>query len=136
MWRWYFVSSGFLLLVFLDKSNFCESIFWYLEQDEAFKHFHQGLSQKLKKSALTNDWENVAYWEEWEKCCISGESHKARKGLELSPLFNFEIVFPALKLTRNCYWNMSLSFSWKLAICLETYCVCQQSQWDFKNPNL
>ena len=28
IWGWFFASSGFLLLVFLDKSNFCQGKFW------------------------------------------------------------------------------------------------------------
>ena len=32
------------------------------------------------------------------------------KFCNLSPLLNLETVFPALKLTRNCYLNMNISF--------------------------
>ena len=57
---------------------------------------YQGLSQKLKKSALTNDWENVAYWKEWGKCCISRGSRESQESFATFPLL--EIVFPLLKL--------------------------------------
>ena len=51
---------------------------------------------------IGNNGENVAYL---------GEAAKASKVLQFSPLLNLEIVFPALKLTRNCYLNMDISFS-------------------------
>ena len=51
--------------------------------------------------------ENVAYL---------GGAGKPGKFCNFSPLLNLEIVFPALKLTRNCYLNMNISFSWKMPI--------------------
>ena len=45
-----------------------------------------------------------------------GEAAKPGKFCNSFPLLNLEIVFPALKLTINCYLNMSIFFSWKLAI--------------------
>ena len=33
-----------------------------------------------------------------------------------SPLLNMEVVFPALKLTRNYCLNINISFSWKLPV--------------------
>ena len=40
-----------------------------------------------------------------KKCCISRGTRRYAKFCDLSPLLNLEIVFPALKLTRNCYLN-------------------------------
>ena len=45
-----------------------------------------------------------------------GEAAKPGKFCNFSPQLNLEIVFPALKLTRNCYLNMNISFSWKLPL--------------------
>ena len=36
------------------------------EYNAAFKHFHQNIRSR-KKFALTNDWKNVACWEESEQ---------------------------------------------------------------------
>ena len=40
-----------------------------------------------------------------------GGATKPGKFCNFSPLLNLKIVFPALKLTRNCYLNMNISFS-------------------------
>ena len=40
------------------------------EYNVVFKHFHQNIRvypRSKKKHALTNDWENIAYWEECEQ---------------------------------------------------------------------
>ena len=40
-----------------------------------------------------------------------GGAAKPGKFWNFSPLLKLEIVFPVLKLTRNCYLNISISFS-------------------------
>ena len=46
----------------------------------------------------------------------SGVSHNTMKILHFFPLLSLETALPALRLTENCYLNMSISFSWKMAI--------------------
>ena len=41
----------------------------------------------------------------------SGEIRDARKILQFLPHISLETVFPALKLTQNCYININISFS-------------------------
>ena len=78
----------------------------------------------------TNDLDNVASWEESERIEVlannSGLSEiqlgilvlvtTPGKFCNFSPLLNLEQAFPALTLTENCYLDMSISFSWKMAI--------------------
>ena len=46
----------------------------------------------------------------------SGLVATPEKFCNFSPLLSLETVVPALKLTQNCYVNMNISFSWKIAI--------------------
>ena len=78
----------------------------------------------------TNDQDNVAYWEESEWIEVLANNFGLSqiqlrilvllttpgKVCNFSPLLNLERAFPALKLTENCYLNMNISFSWKMAI--------------------
>ena len=78
----------------------------------------------------TNDWENTAYWEESEQREVLANKFglsqiqfailvlvtTVGKFWNFSPFLHLEIAFPALKLTENCYLNMKISFSWKMAI--------------------
>ena len=87
----------------------------------------------VKKSALINDWENIfAYWleskqsEVWVNKSdliqlqlrslnpILGKFCKFYSHLILGPLF------PGIKLTKNCYIDVNISFSEKLAVLLKT----------------
>ena len=89
------------------------------EYNVAFKHFHQNIR------AYTRKWKNL-HWpmigemlhigKNGENVAYLGGNAKPGKFCNFSPLLNLEIVFPALKLTRNCYLNMNISFSWKLPI--------------------
>ena len=87
--------------------------------NEAFKHFIRisGPIPELKKICI----------DQWlGKCCIlgrmeilmhiRGQPQSQESFCIFFPLLNLQIVFPALKLTRNCYLNMNISFSWKLSI--------------------
>ena len=80
---------------------------------------------------------NVAYWEESEqiealaKSLVfpkyswgSGCVEMPGKFCNLFP--HLETAFLALKLIKNCYINMNISFSWKSNKIW--------NQWDFKNP--
>ena len=78
---------------------------------------YQGLSQKQKRPGLTNDWENVTYWEKSEQSEVLtkkfglsqmqlgdlGGVPMPGKLCNFVPLLNLGTAFPALKLTRNCY---------------------------------
>ena len=76
---------------------------------------------EMQKSALINDWQNLADLESKalaNKFGLSqiqlgglGKSHNPRKFGNFFAHLNLETVFPALKLTQNCYKNMSISFS-------------------------
>ena len=89
------------------------------EYNVAFKHFHQNIR------AYTRSWKNL-HWpmigemlhigKNGENVAYLGGNAKPGKFCNFSPLLNLEIVFPALKLTRNCYLNRNISFSWKLPI--------------------
>ena len=46
----------------------------------------------------------------------SDVSHNTMKILHFFPLLSLETALPAVRLTKNCYLNMSISFSWKMAI--------------------
>ena len=73
-----------------------------MEYNVIFKHFQQNIRaypRSKRKSALINDCENIAYWED-------SEQSEALEG---------GFLFPALKLTQNYYINMNI-FSSKLAI--------------------
>ena len=77
---------------------------------------------------MTNDWENIAYWEEtehrgagkqvWFVPNTVGGREGGGLGLvatpgkfrNFSPLLSLEKVVPSLKLTQNCYLNMNISF--------------------------
>ena len=60
-----------------------------------------------KMMHIRKNGKNVAYL---------GGVEKPEKFCNFSTLLNLEIVFTALKLTRNCYLNMNISISWKLTI--------------------
>ena len=78
----------------------------------------------------TTDRDNVAYWEESGRIEVLANSFgfsqiqlgilvlvtTLGKFCNFSPFLNLERAFPELKLTENCYLNMSISFSWKMAI--------------------
>ena len=73
---------------------------------------------EVKKSAFTSDWENAASKVFLNKFGLSqiqlGEGWGAaalEKFCNFSSLLILETVVPALKLTRNCYLNMSISSS-------------------------
>ena len=73
----------------------------------------------------TNDLENIASWEESERREVLANKFDlskiqmgilvlvtmSRKSCNFSALLSLETVFPALKLTENCYLNMNISFS-------------------------
>ena len=73
----------------------------------------------------TNDWDNIAFWEESEQREVLANKFGLSqiqlgilvlvttpgKFCNFSPLLNLERAFPALKLTENCYLNMNISFS-------------------------
>ena len=78
----------------------------------------------------TNYRDNITYWEESEQIQVLANNFSLSqiqleilvlvttpgKFCNFSPLLNLERAFPAIKLTENCYLNMSISFSWKMAI--------------------
>ena len=78
---------------------------------------------EVKKYALLNDWENIAYWKEYgqievlpHKFGLSQIQLECLGRVTISRRFcNFvphmATVFPALNLTQNCYINMNISFS-------------------------
>ena len=91
----------------------------------------------VKKSALINDWENIfTYWvqsqqsEVWvNKCGLfqiqlgeggSGSGPILGKFCKIYPHLILEPVFAGLKLTKNCYINMNISFSGKEPVLLKT----------------
>ena len=103
-----------------------------------FKHFRQNIraypknkknstNQKIYK--LTNDWENVAYWEKSQQSEVMekkfglvqtqlwdlGRVAMPGKFCSFSPLLNLETVFLALKLARNCYlkWTFLFHENWE-----------------------
>ena len=73
----------------------------------------------------TNDLENIAYWEESEQREVLANKFglpeiqmgipvlvtTPTKFCNFSALLSLETVFPALKLTENCYLNMNISLS-------------------------
>ena len=73
---------------------------------------------------MVNDWENIAYWDETEQREVLlnkfglSQIQLGRLGLGatpekvciFSPRLSLETVVSALKLTKNCYVNMSISF--------------------------
>ena len=73
----------------------------------------------------TNDWDNIAFWEESEQReVLANKFGLSQIQLEISvlvttpgkfcnfsPFSSLEIAFPALRLTENCYLNMNISFS-------------------------
>ena len=76
----------FLLIVKIKQNAACRN----KEYNLAFKHFHENIRiypRSYKKSALINDWENVAYWEKWGKCCISRGSRKSQESFAFFLLF-------------------------------------------------
>ena len=104
---------------------------------------------------MTNDWENIAYfgriwakgrcwrtslvclkysWGLWEGVATPG------KFCNFPPLLSLETVFPALKLTQNCYLNIKISSFWKTGnLFHKVERLFSQSnkiwnQCDFKNP--
>ena len=84
-----------------------------------FKHFHQNI-----RPIWTNDCDNIAYWEESEQKEVLANKFglsQIQLGIlvlvtapgtfcSFSPLLSLERAFPALKLTENCYLNMSIYF--------------------------
>ena len=121
------------------------------EYNVAFKHSHQNI-RAYPRSKKNLRWSMIGKMlhigKNGEKCCISRGSREARKVLQFFPSEkNLEIVFPTLKLTRNCYLNMNISFSWKLPIWSTSaspslfykHTVPANkiwNQWDLKNPNV
>ena len=98
------------------------------EYTAIFKHIHQNIRDNPRiqaKSPLINDWENFAYWGESEqsdqlatKFGLFQIQKRGLRGIATSGRFgNFylylslENVFPAIKLTQNCYINMNISSS-------------------------
>ena len=79
---------------------------------------------KISGPILTNDWENIACWEESEQRVVLANKFVLSKtqlgilGLVTTPrkFCNFltflstEVAFPALKLTENCYLNINIFF--------------------------
>ena len=56
----------FLLKIIIKQKLGCPN----KEYNVIFKHFHQSIracNSEIKKSALINNWENIAYWEESEQ---------------------------------------------------------------------
>ena len=90
-----------------------------------FKHLHQNV-----RPIWTNDWGNIAYWEESEQTeMLANKFGWSQRHLGIlvlvtaqgkccnfPPLSSLEAAFPALKLTENCYLNMNISFPWKMTI--------------------
>ena len=78
----------------------------------------------------TNDWENITYWEESkQKEVLANKFGLSQiqlgilvlvtipgKFCNFPPLISLEIAFLALKLAENCYLNMNIFFSQKMAI--------------------
>ena len=79
----------------------------------------------VKKIALINDWGNLAYWEGpaqskvltnkfslfQAQLRVLGGVAAPGKFWNFSPHLSSERVFPAFKLTQNCYININISFS-------------------------
>ena len=77
----------------------------------------------------TNDWDNIAFWEESEQREVLANKFglsqiqlwilvlvtTPEKLCNFCPVLSLKRAFPALKLTENCYSNMSISFSCKIA---------------------
>ena len=98
------------------------------EYTAIFKHIHQNIRDNPRiqtKSALINDWESFAYWGEYEQSDqlvtrfgLFQIQKRGLGGVATSGKFckfylylNLEIVFPAIKLTQNCYININISSS-------------------------
>ena len=78
---------------------------------------------EIKKSASTNDCENITYWKESEQSEVLANKFglsqiqfgdlrgiaTPEKFSNFSNLLNLETVYPVLKLTKNCYLNMNIS---------------------------
>ena len=74
---------------------------------------------------MINDWENIsAYWEESEQSETLGDKYgllqiqlgsmEGRNPKTFCGLYHrlsLKTLFPELKLTKNCYINMNISFS-------------------------
>ena len=121
----------FLLKVKIKQKPACRN----KEYNKAFKHFHQSIM------AYSRSWKNL-HWpmigemlligKNGENVAYLGGPAKPGKFCDLSPLLNLEIVFPALKLTRNCYLNKIFFFmktailikKWVSLSVLQTYCAC------------
>ena len=79
-----------------------------------------GFIPEIKKSALVNDWEIMAYWEEseqtkcWRASVVrfknggSGVAAPGKRCKFFFPHLSLETIFSATELTRNCYINMNI----------------------------